>query len=148
MASVLVVQRHAHLAGAVRFDIVNGREGKLARAQFVAISNTRRAGKGSAEPREEDSTAIRWTLWGKPAEHAAQVLGKGSHVNVVGRLRNDHYEKDGQEVHAFGFTADEVDYLDSKAEADSRRARQEFVAELEAHEPAKPAATAHARAGR
>ena len=42
------------------------------------------------------------------AEHAAQYLGKGSHVNVVGRLRNDHYEHDGEEVYTLGFTADEI----------------------------------------
>ena len=39
--------------------------------------------------------AIQWTLWGKQAENAAEYLGKGSHVNIVGRLSNNNYEKDG-----------------------------------------------------
>ena len=49
MANVFVIQRHAHLAGAVKLEFVNGREGKIAKAVLTAISNTRR---GSGETRE------------------------------------------------------------------------------------------------
>ena len=118
MANVQVSQRHAHLAGAVRLEFVNGREGKVAKALLTAISNTRR---GSGDNREEESTAIQWTLWGKQAENAAEYLGKGSHVNIVGRLRNNNYEKDGVEVYSLAFTAEEIDYLDSRADAEARR---------------------------
>ena len=120
MANVQVIQRHAHLAGAVKLEFVNGREGKVAKAVLTAISNTRR---GSGDSREEESTAIQWTLWGKQAENAAEYLGKGSHVNIVGRVRNNNYEKDGEEVYALAFTAEEVDYLDSRAESEARRGR-------------------------
>jgi len=120
MASVRVEQRNAHLAGPVQLSWVNGREGKLAKAVLTAISNVCR---GSGEAREEEPTAVQWTLWGKQAENAAEYLGKGSHVNVVGRVRNNNYEKDGQTVYGMGFTAEEIDYLDSKADADARRAR-------------------------
>ena len=68
MANVQVIQRHAHLAGAVKLEFVNGREGKTPKAVLTAISNTRR---GSGETREEESTAIQWTLWGKQAENAS-----------------------------------------------------------------------------
>jgi single-strand DNA-binding protein len=51
-------------------------------------------------------------------------LGKGSHVNIVGRLRNNNYDKDGETVYALGFTAEEIDYLDSKANAEARRERK------------------------
>ena len=118
MANVQVFQRHAHLAGAVRLEFVNGREGKVAKGVLTAISNTRR---GSGDNREEESTAIQWTLWGKQAENAAEYLGKGSHVNIVGRLRNNNYEKDGVEVYSLAFTAEEIDYLDSRADAEARR---------------------------
>ena len=118
MANVQVFQRHAHLAGAVKLEFVNGREGKVAKAVLTAISNTRR---GSGETREEESTAIQWTLWGKQAENAAEYLGKGSHVNIVGRLRNNNYEKDGETVYGMAFTAEEIDYLDSRAESEARR---------------------------
>ena len=35
------------------------------------------------------------------AENAAAFLGKGSHVNLVGRLRNNNYEKDGETIYKF-----------------------------------------------
>ena len=120
MAIVQVIQRHAHLAGAVKLEFVNGREGRIAKAVLTAISNTRR---GSGDAREEESTAIQWTLWGKQAENAAEYLGKGSHVNIVGRLRNNNYEKDGETVYGMAFTAEEIDYLDSRAESEARRTR-------------------------
>lgn len=121
MANVQVIQRHAHLAGAVQLEFVNRREGKVAKAVLTAISNTHR---GSGEAREEMATAVLWTLWGQQAEHAAEYLGRGSHVNIVGRLRNNHYQdSDGVEVYGLVFTVDEIDYLDSRAEGDARRAR-------------------------
>ncbi|MGN6825971.1 single-stranded DNA-binding protein [Paucibacter sp. M5-1] len=118
MASVRVEQRNAHLAGAVRLEyLVNGEE-RLAKAVLTAISNVRR---GSGEAREEEITAVQWTLWGKLAENANQYLGKGSHVNIVGRLRNSNYQdKSGAEVYAFSFTAEEIDFLDSRAKASER----------------------------
>ncbi len=121
MAFVRVEQRNAHLAGNVRLEFVNGREGKTPKATVTAISNTRR---GSGETREEESTAIQWTLWGKQAENAAEYLGKGSHVNIVGRLRNNNYQDaEGADVYALAFTAEEIDYLDSRAESEARRTR-------------------------
>ena len=127
MAFVRVEQRNAHLAGNVRLEFVNGREGKLAKATLTAISNTRRGGADKrGEGREEESTAILWQLWGKQAENAAEYLGKGSHVNIVGHLRNNNYQDaDGADVYALAFTAEEIDYLDSKAESEARRARGE-----------------------
>lgn len=123
MAFVRVEQRNAHLASSVKLEFVNGREGKVAKGTLTAISNTRR---GSGDSREEESTAIQWTLWGKQAENAAEYLGKGSHVNVVGRVRNNNYtDGEGAEVYGLAFTCEEIDYLDSKADADARRVRQD-----------------------
>ena len=133
MANVQVTQRHAHLASSVKLDFVNGSEGKLARAVLTAISNTRRR---SGEAREEEATAIQWTLWGKQAENAAAHLIKGSHVNVVGYLRNNNYPSaDGSTVFALAFTCEEIDYLDTRATKDARVAHREFVADMQAHEP-------------
>ena len=58
MANVQVIQRHAHLASAVKLEFVNGREGKLAKALLTAISNQYR---GSGEDREKRAVAIQWT---------------------------------------------------------------------------------------
>ena len=121
MNNVIVIQRHAHLAGAVKLEFVKGREGQLARAVLTAISNQYR---GRGEEREERSIAIRWTLWGTQAEHAAEYLGKGSHVNLLGRVHNTQYQdSDGREVHGLEFTVEDIDYLDSKAEREARRAQ-------------------------
>ncbi len=121
MAFVRVEQRNAHLALAVRLVCVPGRDGPIAKATLTAISNTRR---GSGDNRGEEATAILWTLWGKQADNAAQYLGKGSHVNVVGRVQNNNYERDGETVYSMAFTAEEIDYLDTKAEGEALRGKQ------------------------
>ena len=121
MAFVRIEQRNAHLAADVRLDWVKGKEGSVAKATLTAISNTRRGG----EAKEEEATAIQWTLWGRQAENACEFLDKGSHVNVVGRLRNNNYrDGNGAEVFGYSFTCEEIDYLDSKAEAMARREAQ------------------------
>ncbi len=124
MAFVRVEQRNAHLAGAVRLNSVEGRDGPISKATLTAISNTRRGGRGEGDNRGEESTAIQWTLWGKQAESAAQYLGKGSHVNVVGRVQNNNYDRDGETVYTLAFTAEEIDYLDTKAEGEAIRSKQ------------------------
>ena len=63
----------------------------ISKATLTAISNTRSAVRATTA--SEEATAIQWTLWGKQAENAAQYLGKGSHVNVVGRVQNNNYEQ-------------------------------------------------------
>ncbi len=69
----------------MRLVSVQGRDGQpVSKTTLTAISNTRR---GSRNNRGEEATAILWTLWGKQAENAAQYLGKGSRVNVVGRVQ-------------------------------------------------------------
>jgi single-strand DNA-binding protein len=146
MAFVRVEQRNAHLAGAVRLHTVEGRDGPVSKATLTAISNTRR---GSGENRGEEATAIQWTLWGKQADNAAQYLGKGSHVNVVGRVQNNNYDKDGETVYTMAFTAEEIDYLDTKAEGEALRAKQGPAPEDGNPAPqTKPAAKAKGVKGR
>ncbi|MGM9484874.1 single-stranded DNA-binding protein [Roseateles sp. NT4] len=122
MANVQVIQRNAHLAGNVKVEFIEGREGRLTKATLIAISNTVR---GSGDAREQQATAIQWTLWGAQAENATAYLGKGAHVNIVGRLKNNNYGKDGETVYGWDFTVEEIDYLDSRADAQARRAAQD-----------------------
>ena len=122
MVFVRVEQRNAHLASGVRLVSVQGRDGQpVSKATLTAISNTR---KGSGDNRGEEATAILWTLWGKQADNAAQYLAKGSHVNVVGRVQNNNYEREGETVYSMAFTAEEIDYLDTKAEGEALRGKQ------------------------
>ena len=121
MAYVRVEQRNARLAAGIRLDTVQGKDGPLVKGTAVAISNVR---KGNGEQREEEATSIMWTFWGKLAENAAEYLGKGSRVNIVGRLQNNNYKgADGGLVFGLTFTCEEIDYLDSKADVDARRER-------------------------
>ena len=121
MAFVRVEQRNARLASVVKVEYVKGRDGEVAKGLVTIISNTKR---GLGDERTEEATAIQWTLWGSQAENAAAYLGKGSRVNVVGRLRNNNYtDGEGRDVYGFGFTVEELDYLDTKAEAEARRER-------------------------
>jgi single stranded DNA-binding protein len=123
MAFVRVEQRNAHLASIVKLDTVSGRDGPVSKGTVTALSNVRR---GTGEGREEEVTSIQWTLWGKLAENAAEYLGNGSHVNIVGRLRNNNYENaQGETVYGLAFICEEIDYLDSRAESEARRAKQD-----------------------
>jgi single-strand DNA-binding protein len=121
MAFVRIEQRNAHLAGPVRLEWVKGRDGPVARATLVAISNTR-IRSGDEHPSE--ATSIQWTLWARQAENAAAHLGQGSHVNVVGRVRNNNHEVDGKTVYGLAFTVEEIDFLDTKAESEWRKATE------------------------
>ena len=119
VAYVRVEHRNARLAAGVRLDVVQGKDGLISKGTAVAISNVKKRG-------EEEATSIQWTFWGKLAESAAEYLGKGSRVNIVGRVQNNNYTNaDGQLVYGLTFTCEELDYLDSRAEAEARRARQE-----------------------
>ena len=126
-----------HRSGSI---IVKGRDGKVAKAMLTAISNTRRGGRD----REEEATAIQWTLWGKQAENAAEYLGKGSHVNIVGRLQQQQLPRRRRRGRLrLTFTCEEIDYLDSKAES-ARRAAGEPRAPKRRPQPAR----AHEQAAR
>jgi single-strand DNA-binding protein len=87
MSFVRIEQRNARLAAAVKLDQIKGREGLITKGTVVVMSNVRKG-----EGRDDEVTSILWTLWGKQAENAAEYLGKGSRVNVVGRLENNNYE--------------------------------------------------------
>ena len=136
MAFVRVEQRNARLAAPVRLDTVQGKDGPLSKGLVTAISNVR---KGSGEQREEEATSIQWTLWGKLAENAAEYLGKGSRVNIIGRLQNNNYKgADGGLVFGLTFTVEEIDYLDTLADAEARRAREAAAPHAETPPPAQP----------
>ena len=119
MAFVRVEQRNARLAAGVRIDTVQGKKGPVTKGTAVAISNIRK------QDGEEEATSIQWTFWGKQADSAAEYLGKGCRVNIVGRVQNNNYE-DADKVMVYGltFTCDEIDYLETRQEAEARRAKE------------------------
>ena len=119
MAFVKVEQRNARLAAGVRIGTVQGKEGPVSKGTAVAISNIRKQGG------EEAATSIQWTFWGQQAESAAEYLGKGSRVNIVGRIQNNNYENaDHVMVYGLTFICEEIDYLETRQEAETRRAKE------------------------
>ena len=63
--------------------------------------------------------------FGKTAELVGQYLRKGSRVGVVGRIQTGSYERDGHKVYTTDVIADEVEFLETRAEA--QRGRTEDV---------------------
>jgi len=55
-----------------------------------------------------DTLWINATVFGKPAENAAESLKKGDLVVVTGRLRTESWESDGQKKSAIVLIADQV----------------------------------------
>jgi len=54
------------------------------------------------------------TMFGKYAEATAQYLTKGSQVGVVGKLKQDRWEKDGQKRSKVSVIADDLTLLGGK----------------------------------
>ena len=49
-------------------------------------------------------------VWGKPAEYYNEKLSKGTRVRIIGRLKQDRWEKDGNTRSRICIVADNVDY--------------------------------------
>ena len=68
---------------------------------------------------------------------------------MVGRVQNNNYERDGETVYSMAFTAEEIDYLDTKAEGEALRNKQGPAPEDGNPAPqAKPAAKGKGTKGR
>lgn len=60
--------------------------------------------------------------FGKTAELVGQYLRKGSRAGVVGRIQTGSYERDGHKVYTTDIVVDEVEFLETRAEAQRGRA--------------------------
>lgn len=59
----------------------------------------------------EEADFFRVKAWNSQADAAAEHLGKGRRVAVEGSLRQDTYEKDGEERRAVSIVARRLEYL-------------------------------------
>ena len=84
----------------------------LATTRFTLAVN-RNFGNNNGE-READFITI--VAWRKQAENICQYLDKGSLVSVDGRIQTGSYEKDGARVYTTEVVADQVNFLESKAQ--------------------------------
>lgn len=70
--------------------------------------------------KEGGTDYINCVAFGKTAEVAGQYLSKGSRAGVVGRIQTGSYERDGHKVYTTDVVVDELEFLESRAEAQSR----------------------------
>ncbi len=120
MATVQIQQSDAHLVATPKLEWVQIGNERRAKCTFVAIANDVR---GNGADRREKATSILWTAWGNQAEAHVAYLGRGSHVNVHGRMESYRFTDadTGETVYGYSFIAEAVHYLDTRATADARR---------------------------
>lgn len=84
-----------------------------ARANFsIAVNHSTKNGEQWVD--EVDYFSI--TVWGKTAENLKPYLTKGKQVCVVGHLKQDRWEKDGQKQSRVSVIADKVELLGGKSD--------------------------------
>ena len=70
--------------------------------------------------RQEDTSFLRITVWGKQGENCAQYLAKGRQVGVQGRLEWREWEaQDGSKRQAVEVVADSVQFLGSRGDGEA-----------------------------
>lgn len=70
---------------------------------------------------ERETDFINVVVWRKQAENVCNYLNKGSLVSVEGRLQTGSYtDKDGNKKYTTDVAADNVQFLESKAQSQSR----------------------------
>jgi single-strand DNA-binding protein len=81
----------------------------VAMCKFTVASTPRVWDKASGEWRDGEPLFLMCTAWRELAEHAAESLGKGTRVVVVGRLRLSKWEtEEGEKRSAYGLDVDEI----------------------------------------
>ena len=70
---------------------------------------------------EQGTDFINIVVWRKQAENVKKYVSKGSLVAVEGRIQTGSYEKDGQRIYTTDVVADSVQFLESKAQSQTRQ---------------------------
>lgn len=89
----------------------------------VAINRTFSNSQGQRE-----TDFINVIIWRKQAENVCNFLDKGSLVSIEGRLQSNSYDdKDGNKRYSLDVVADNVQFLESKSQAQSRQSSNSSV---------------------
>ena len=84
-----------------------------ARANFnIAVNRSKKEG----EQWVDEVSYFSITVWGKTAENLKPFLTMGKQVCVVGHLKQDRWEKDGQKQSRVSIVADSVQLLGGKSD--------------------------------
>ena len=69
---------------------------------------------------EQGTDFINVVVWRKQAENVKKYCTKGSLVAVEGRIQTGSYEKDGRTIYTTDVVADNVQFLETKAQSANR----------------------------
>lgn len=69
---------------------------------------------------ETEADFINVVVWRKQAENVKKYVSKGSLIAVEGRIQTGSYEREGQRVYTTDVVADNVQFLESKAQSQNR----------------------------
>ena len=69
---------------------------------------------------QREADFINIVVWRKQAENVKKYVTKGSLIAVEGRIQTGSYEKDGQRIYTTDVVADNVQFLESKAQSQNR----------------------------
>ena len=116
------VRQIGRLGANPEMTVVGTGDKRVAKTTIVLLSNKRYKNRETGESKES-VTRIRWTLWRDQAENAVKYLTRGSKVSVEGIVENNDYQKDGVDYYELNFTVQEIEYLESKADAEARQLR-------------------------
>lgn len=93
---------------------------------------------------EKDVVYIDVDVWEKQAEFVMNYVKKGSGVSVVGRLRQDTWEKDGKKQSKILVVGERINFLGGKKKDAEQGSEEEAPQRAPARQPVKPAAKAQA----
>lgn len=104
----------------------------------LGIAINRSFGGGDGGERQEETTFVDVTLWGRQAEIADQYLSKGRGVYIEGRLQLDTWEDkaSGQKRSKLKVVGENLQFLPSAGQAASSQRARETKSEREAREGA------------
>ncbi len=107
----------------------------------LAVSRPpRRDAEGGAEGSQEETDWLNIVTFAGTAENCAQYLDKGSLVGIEGRVQSRSWTtQDGQRRYSVEINARRVQFLESRQEAERRRAQRTERAAAEPEAPKPPA---------
>lgn len=90
----------------------------------ITIASNRVWSKQSEK--QEETTFLDVTIWGKQAETLQNFLKKGKHVSVVGRLRQEKWQdKEGNNRSKISVTAEQVNLSPNGSPGSPRRVEEQ-----------------------
>ena len=87
---------------------------------------------------EREADFINCVVWDKQAENLGKYQKKGNQIAVEGRIQTGSYEKDGQRVYTTDVVADNVQFLESKAQSQNRPVEDSVTPADFANDSVKP----------